>query len=114
MRSRVSQLQYYQWAWPSLTGTDEPLREAVYDRILCGAAYPLPDAERRPVNGIRDEGGGRLALPPDSGVRPGDWLRPLGEEETRYEVVETRAFPVHAEAVLRLCGAEDRIREEGV
>lgn len=113
MRSRVSRRRLYLWARPALTGTDEPLREMVYDRQLAGAAYPLPASERRTLGGIRREGGALLVLPPDSGLRPGDRLRPALTPEETYEVTETRAYPAHAEAVLRLCSAEDRPEEDG-
>ena len=112
MRSRVSQTQLYEWARPTVTGTDEPLREATYDRLLTGAAYPLPMSERRTVNGIRTQGGVLLTLPPDSELQAGDRLRPALAQDERYEVTETRAYPAHKEADLRLCGAEDQIQED--
>ena len=111
MRSRMSQAQLYQWARPTVAGTDEPLREATYDRLLTGAAYPLPVSERRTVNGIRTEGGILLVLPPDSELRAGDRLRPALAPDERYEVTETQTYPAHKEATLRICNAEDQIQE---
>ena len=111
MRSRVNRQRLYLWARPNVNGTDEPLREAAYERMLTGAAYPLPASERRTVNGIRKEAKALLVLPPDSELQAGDRLRPALAPDEYYEVIETRSYPTHKEAVLRLCGAENMIQE---
>ena len=115
MRGRVSQVEMFDWARPTVAeAAGERLRVYDHGGTLSASAYPLPESEKQGVDGIVPAGGIQLVLATDCGVRAGDRVRRLGAVEEAYEITEVRAFPGHVEADARLCGVLCAAEEAGL
>ena len=115
MRGRVSQVEMFDWARPTVTeAAGERLRVYDHSGTLSASAYPLPESEEQGSDGIVPAGGFHLVLPADCGVRAGDRVRRVGAVGEAYEITVVRAYPGHMEADARLCGVLCAAEEAGL